>query len=275
MRTVLITGASSGIGRLTAELMSRHGWQVAATARDPAALDWAQGPHVAAFRLDVTDEASVETAVAAVVQRFGGLDVLVNNAGFGLFGPLEGATREDIERQFRTNVLGPITLIRAVLPHLRARRGGTIVNISSIAGRTATPFASLYHASKFALEGLSESLRFEAALHGVRVKLVEPGHVKTDFFGRSFRLARHPAYEAALDNYMQWVYRQDRRAPGPEKVAQTILRAAEDGSARLRYPVHGAAALALAALLPDALWRSLLAAGMTRRPRSARDGGDP
>ena len=270
VRTVLITGASSGIGRMTAELMAGRGWQVAATARDPSTLgEWAAaaGPSVATFRLDVTDEASIAAAVAAVVQRFGGVDVLVNNAGFGLFGPLEGTSAEDVERQLRTNVVGAIAMIRHVLPVLRARGGGTIVNVSSIAGRTASPFASLYHASKYALEGLSESLRYEAALHGVRVKLVEPGHFKTDFFGRSFRLAQHPAYEAALGNYMEWVYEEDRRAPGPEPVARAILRAAEDRSGRLRFPVRGRLALLLIALLPDALWRSLMAAGMTRRPR--------
>ena len=271
-RTVLITGASAGIGRVTAELMASRGWQVAATARDPSALsEWAAtaGPRVAMFRLDVTEEASIAAAVAAVVQRFGGLDVLVNNAGFGLFGPLEGATPEDVARQLDTNVVGAIAMIRHVLPVMRARGGGAIVNVSSIAGRTASPFASLYHASKFALEGLSESLRYEAALHGVRVKLVEPGHFKTGFFGRSFRLAQHPAYEAALGNYMEWVYAEDRKAPGPEAVARAILRAAEDRSGRLRYPVRGRLALLLVALLPDALWRSLLAGGMTRRPKAA------
>jgi len=272
-RTVLITGASSGIGRMTAELMASRGWQVAATARDPSTLEaWAAaaGPHVATFRLDVTDEASIAAAVAAAVQRFGGLDVLVNNADFGLFGPLEGATAEDVERQLRTNVVGAIAMIRHVLPVLRARGGGTIVNVSSIAGRMTAPFASLYHASKYALEGLSESLRYEAGLHGVRVKLVEPGHFKTDFFGRSFRLAQHPAYEAALGNYMEWVDAEDRKAPGPEPVARAILRAAEDRSGRLRYPVRGRLALLLVALLPDVLWRSLMAAGMTRRPRRKR-----
>src|SRR5205823_3306480 len=142
------------------ELFARRGWQVAATARDPAALgSWAAAGNVAALPLDVTDEASVAAAVAAAVGRLGPIDVLVNNAGYGLFGPLEGATAAEAEALFRTNVLGVAAVTRHVLPHMRERRTGVIVNVSSIAGRIAAPFASLYHATKFALEGLSESLR--------------------------------------------------------------------------------------------------------------------
>jgi len=269
-RTALITGASAGIGRLTAERMAERGWLVAATARDPATLhDLARAPNVVALRLDVTDEASIALAVQDVVARFGGIDVLVNNAGFGLFGPLEGTTAEQVELQLRTNVLGAVAVIRHVMPVMRGAGGGCIVNVSSIAGRTASPFASLYHASKFALEGLSESLRFEASLHGIRVKLVEPAHFKTGFIGRSLVLARHPAYDAQLDNYMAWVLAEDAKAPPPDAVASVILRAAEDRSPRLRYPVRGALILALTRFLPDALWRSLLGAGMTRRPKKA------
>src|SRR4051794_40471249 len=150
-KTVLITGCSSGIGRVTAELFARRGWRVAATARQPAALKgWAEGENVIALPLDVTDEASAATAVTAAVDRFGTIDVLVNNAGYGLFGPLEGATAEQLEAAFRTNVLGAMAMIRRVLPVMRERRSGTIVNVSSIGGRIAAPFASVYHATKFA-----------------------------------------------------------------------------------------------------------------------------
>ena len=267
-RTVLITGASSGIGRATAELMARRGWQVAATARDPAALaGLAPEPNLATFPLDVTDNAGIRTAVAAVVERFGGIDVLVNNAGFGAFGPLEGATAAQVELLFRTNLFGGISLIQEVMPIMRGRRGGTIINVSSIAGRTAAPFASLYHASKFAIEGLSESLRYEASLHGIRVKLIEPAHFKTNFMSRSMLRLQHAAYDGPFRNYMEWVDAEDLKAPGPEPVAAAILRAAEDSSPRLRYPVKGALILALTRFLPDAMWRSLLGAGMTRRPR--------
>ena len=269
-KTVLITGASSGIGRATAELMLQRGWQVAATARDLATLrSWPTQPGSEVFQLDVTDEASIAAAVAAVVSRFGGIDVLVNNAGYGVFGALEGASIEQIELQFRTNVLGSIAMIRHVMPVMRSRRSGTIINVSSIGGRTAAPFASLYHASKYAIEGLSESLRFEASLHGIRVKLVEPGHFKTGFISRSMVLTRHDAYDTELRNYIEWVYAEDKKAPTPEPVAEAILRAAEDPSPKLRYPVHGAFILALTRLLPDAVWRSLLGGGMTRRPKAS------
>ncbi|MFO0984364.1 MAG: SDR family oxidoreductase [Planctomycetota bacterium] len=259
-----------GIGRATAELMAQRGWQVAATARDPTAMHgWATAPNVAVLPLDVTQEASIARAVSSVFDRFGRIDVLVNNAGFGVFGPLEGATQEQIELQFRTNVLGAIAMIRQVMPIMRRQHSGTIVNVSSIGGRSAAPFAALYHASKFALEGLSESFRYEASLHGVRVKLVEPAHFKTGFISRSLVSTTHAEYEAPFRNYMEWVHEEDRKAPGPEPVARAILHAAEDRSARLRYPVRGALILALTSLLPDAMWRSLLGAGMTRRPKHA------
>ena len=267
-KTVLITGSSSGIGRAAAELFAARGWNVAATARDLSSLGtWAQQPNVAPLRLDVTDEPSIAAAVAATVSRFGSIDVLVNNAGYGLFGPLEGATTGQLEAQFRTNVFGLAAVIRHVLPGMRERRSGTIVNISSTAGRMAAPFASAYHATKFAVEGLSESLRYELSLHGIRVKLVEPGHFKTGFIGRSLRSTEHAAYDAAFCNYMEWVHHEDAKAPGPEAVAEVVFRAANDSSARLRYPVKGSLLLALVAVLPDAVFRSLLAAGMTRRPK--------
>lgn len=139
-RVVLITGASSGIGRLTAELFAREGWHVAATARDPAALAYLGAqPNTAPLRLDVVDRQSIASAVADTVARFRRIDVLVNNAGYGVFGPLEGTTPEQVEEQFRTNVIGAIEMIRAVLPVMRAQKGGTIINVSSIAGRIAVP----------------------------------------------------------------------------------------------------------------------------------------
>lgn len=135
----------------------------------------------------------------------------------------------------------------------------------------AAPFASLYHAGKFAIEGFSESLRYELSLHGIRLKVIEPAHFKTGFISRSLRMTAHPDYHLQFRNYMEWVYEEDRKAPDPEPVAEAILRAAEDPSARLRYAVHGALLLTLTRLLPDVLWRSLMGAGMTRRPkRSAR-----
>jgi NAD(P)-dependent dehydrogenase (short-subunit alcohol dehydrogenase family) len=271
MKTVLITGASSGIGRLAAELFARKGWNVAATARNSESLTaFANLPNIAAFQLDVTDRETIASAIDQAVAQFGRIDVLVNNAGYGVFGPIEGATPEDIDRQFRTNVAGAIEVIRHVMPIMRRQKGGTIINVSSIGGRIAAPFASLYHASKFALEGFSESFRYEAAIHGIRVKLIEPAHFKTDFMRRSLQLAPHPEYEAQFNNYMDWVRLEDEKAPTAQPVAEAILRAAEGRSDKLRYPVKGSLILALTHVLPDALWRSLMAAGLTRKPKLGR-----
>jgi NAD(P)-dependent dehydrogenase (short-subunit alcohol dehydrogenase family) len=181
-KTILITGCSSGIGFVTGQLFAARGWNVAATSRNIAALkSLAPLGTVLPLRLDVTDEDSIREAVAATEKRFGTIDVLVNDAGYGLFGPIEGATAEQFEAQFRTNVFGVVAMIRHVLPLMRKHRSGTIINMSSLAGRFGSPFLAPYSASKYALEGLSESLRFELMPHNIRVKLVEPGHFKSDF----------------------------------------------------------------------------------------------
>jgi NAD(P)-dependent dehydrogenase (short-subunit alcohol dehydrogenase family) len=265
--TVLITGCSSGLGRATAQLFAARGWNVAATARNPAALtDWARGDHVVALPLDVTNEASIASAVAAAHERFGVIDVLVNNAGYGLFGPLEGMSAEQIESQFRTNVFGTMAMIRHVLPAMRARGRGTLINLSSLAGRMADPFASAYDATKYAIEGFSESLRYELKPHGIRVRLIEPGHFKTDFIARSLQVVRHSAYETPLANWMAWMAHADEDAPPPDAVAKTIFKAATDRSNRLRYPVQANFFLMLHALLPDSMWQGMIGEGMNRQP---------
>jgi NAD(P)-dependent dehydrogenase (short-subunit alcohol dehydrogenase family) len=266
-RTVLITGSSSGIGQATARLFAERGWNVAATARNPSALAGWAGPPILTLPLDVTDDASIAAAVAATTARFGGIDVLVNNAGYGLFGPIEGATTKQLEAQFQTNVFGVVALMRQVIPLMRQRHSGAIITISSTGGRVASPFAAPYHASKYALEGLCESLRFELKPQGIRVKLIEPGHVKTSFT-RSLTWATHSAYEPQLSNWKTQVEQSGERAPGCEGVARVIFKAATDQSWRLRYLVQAGPVLALHATLPDALWSAMLSASMNRRPRS-------
>ena len=265
--TVLITGCSSGIGHVTAQRFASSGWNVAATARDPATIEGLASDSVATIRLDVTDELSIAAAVAATVARFGTIEVLVNNAGIGVFGPLESVSTEQLQREFQTNFFGAASMIRHVLAVMRPRRKGTIVNVSSIAGRIAGPFSSAYDASKHALEGLSESIRYELSLHGIRVKLVLPGHFKTDFTTRSLQWAKHDAYESERQNWQAWMKHEHEKAPSPEPVAAAIMKAATDSSGRLRYVVGGGAFLAIHALLPDAVWRAMMGAGMTRRPR--------
>jgi len=241
-QTVLITGASTGFGKATALHFAARGWQVVATMRDPAAgADLATHQNILVTRLDVQDLASIDQAIAAGVNRFGGIDAVVNNAGFGLFGIFEGASREKIQEQFDVNVFGVMDVTRAILPHFRARRKGTLVNVSSGAGVFGLPMISLYNASKFALEGFSESLSYELASQGIAVKIVEPGGVLDTKFGarssNEFGNASVPAgYEdfvAAAGKVFEGL-RASRQATS-EDVAEVIFEATTDGTDRLRY----------------------------------------
>lgn len=242
-RTVLITGCSSGFGETTARLFAARGWNVVATMRRPetgaalAALD-----NVLVTRLDVQDRASIEAAVADAIARFGRVDVLVNNAGFGLSGVFEATPRAKVLEQFEVNVFGVMDVTRAILPHFRANRSGVIVNISSGTGVFTLPTLSLYCASKFALEGFSEALAYELAGLGVAVKIVEPGGVVgTDFVRRS---GLEAAAVADLPDYEPFVgtarrifadLRASRAGATSDEVAEVIFSAATDGTDRLRY----------------------------------------
>lgn len=178
-RTVLITGCSSGIGKATAERLAAAGWTVYATARKVEALgDLPQCKHVA---LDVTDEASMSAAVESVLADAGQIDALVNNAGYSLSGAVETLSIDDMRREFETNVFGLVRLSQLVLPSMRERRTGRIVNIGSMGGRLTFPGGGAYHASKYAVEALSDALRYEVAGFGVKVVLIEPGLITTNF----------------------------------------------------------------------------------------------
>ncbi len=184
-KTVLITGTSSGFGKTAAKHFAGNGWNVIATMRNPAAeKDLVDSDDVLVTRLDVQDRASIDQAIAAGIARFGKIDALVNNAGFGLFGLLESFPREKIQEQFDVNVFGVIDVTRAILPHFRKNRGGVILNISSGAGVFTLPMLSMYCASKFALEGFSEALSYELASQNIVVKIIEPGGVTSTNFGK-------------------------------------------------------------------------------------------
>jgi NADP-dependent 3-hydroxy acid dehydrogenase YdfG len=235
--TILITGASSGLGKATAQLFQANGWNVIATMRTPdselAALD-----NVLVHQLDVTDTDSIASAVKAGIDRFGRIDVLVNNAGYGAYGPLEAFPREKILRQFNTNVIGLLDVTRAVLPHFRAQQSGIIINISSIGGKMAFPLGSLYHGTKFAVEGISEALRFETAAFNGRVKLVEPGAILTDFAGRSLDLSNDESmveYQALVGKLMAFTASFYENASTAEAIAAVVYEAATDGKDQLRY----------------------------------------
>src|SRR5215216_677679 len=182
-KTILITGASTGIGKATALLFQQRGWKVAATMRSPEKADDLKGlNNLACIRLDVTDISSIRQAITDVISQFGSIDAVVNNAGYGMVGPFEASTVEQVERQFATNVFGLMNVTRELLPHFRARGAGTFINISSMGGRITFPLYSVYHATKWAVEGFSESLQFELRQLNIKVKIVEPGPIKTDFY---------------------------------------------------------------------------------------------
>jgi len=257
-KTILITGSSSGIGKATARYFHRQGWNVVATMRRPEnETELGTLEQVLVTRLDVQDSASIAAAVSAGLERFGQIDVLLNNAGYGAYGLLEATPMEKIRRQFDVNVMGLLDTTKAVLPHLRANGRGTIVNISSIGGRVTFPLGTLYHGTKFAVEGLSEALHYELAAIGVQVKIVEPGFVNTDFAGRSFEFTN----DESLAEYQKLVgafqAAQAQRGTGgdePEVVAEVIYQAATDGTDRLRYTAgpYAAQLIATRAAVDDA-----------------------
>ncbi|WP_202935075.1 SDR family oxidoreductase [Halorussus amylolyticus] len=251
--TVLITGCSSGIGRETALAFLQDGWEVYATARNPADIEalGEKGCNIAT--LDVTDEGDIERVVERMIDEEGRIDCLVNNAGYAQLGPVEDVSLESVEDQFDVNVFGPHRLARAVLPHMRERRTGRIVNVSSIAGRLSVPGMGIYSGSKFAMEGITDALRPEAAEYGIDVVLVEPGPVNTAFVERAASeiegLDRSGAYEklyGILDD-TQAIGGGGPGAIHPREVGDTILDAANVTDPAARYPVGQVAKLSLLA----------------------------
>jgi len=243
-KSVLITGTSTGIGRAAAEMLAAKGYRVLATMRTPqkgddlAAAAESNGWDLTVLPLDVRDDASVQSAL----QKGGDIDILVNNAGFEVWGPLEEMTVDDLKDQFETNVYGPFRLITAVLPGMRQRGTGVIVNVSSVNGRVSAPLNGLYSASKYALEALSETLHYETGHFGLRCHIVEPGGVATPFPDNRRLVGAAAGDEGSpyRELITQWEGAAQRLAGGvraePEEVAAAILEAIETGD-RLRYPV--------------------------------------
>lgn len=266
--TILITGASTGIGRATAQLFAERGWSTAATMRAPEnAGDWSRRDNIFCLPLDVTQPASIRKAIADAIARFGVISAVVNNAGYGVVGPFEAASPEQIDRQIQTNLLGVMNVVREILPHFRERRSGVIVNVSSVGGRLTFPLYSLYHATKWGLEGFSEGLQFELRPHNIRVKIIEPGPIKTDFYNRSLDVVSKPglaAYDSFVSRAMPNLQAAGVTAPGPEVVARVIFRAVTDGSWKLRYPANGALFLALRRLFPESLFRAIVNRAVVR-----------
>lgn len=237
--TIFITGASSGIGRATALHFHERGWNVVATMRSPdKAGALADMERVLVTPLDVLDPDTIASARDAALDRFGRVDVLLNNAGYGAYGPLEAFPMERIERQFATNVIGLLAVTKAFLPGFRRSEAGTIVNISSIGGRMTFPLGTLYHGTKFAVEGLSEALHYELEAFGVRVKLVEPGMIKTDFGGRSFDFCNDASlteYQGTVQKLFAYWGEIGSTPSDPSVVAEVIWAAAHDDTGTLRF----------------------------------------
>lgn len=245
MNTVFITGASSGIGKETVKYFAQKGWNVAATMRNPSKeTELTKIANVKLYTLDVNDAASIEAALKGAIADFGGIDVVLNNAGFAVVGPFESATDDEIRKQFETNVFGVMRVTKAILPHFRQKNKGTIITVTSMGGLITFPLYSLYHSTKWAMEGFMESLRYELRPFNIKVKNIEPGAIKTDFYERSMNRTDKPefnmydAYSAVAHGNMDKVA---LNAPGPNVVAKKIFKAANSGTFRLRYPVGGGA----------------------------------
>jgi len=260
MKSVVITGSSSGIGRAAAIYFAQQGWNVAATMRSPekeTALR--ELKNVKLYVLDVTDTASVERALKQIQQDFQNIDVVVNNAGFGADGVFESMTDEFIEKQFNTNVFGLMRVTREAVKIMRTQKAGTIVQIASVGGRVAFPLYSIYHGTKWAVEGFTESLQYEVAPFNIKLKLIEPGAIKTEFYGRSRAFVK-PDYTTEYDAFVKQCEAVSMDAgdkgASPEAVAKTIFKAANDSSTKMRYPIAYPAnvLLPLKRLLPERLF---------------------
>lgn len=248
MKTVLITGASSGFGRLTAIALAKQGHRVIATIRDPsrrqdllvAAQSIESGGQIEVVELDVTDFVRVSDVVGEVINRFGKIDVLVNNAGYAAGGFVEEVPMEAWKHQFETNFFGVVALTRAVLPHMRARRSGTIINMSSISGRIGFPGLGPYASSKYAVEGFSESLRLEMVPYGVHVVLVEPASYKTAIWAKGLANAvvrKDSPYVEEMYRMVQGVQQISTSANDPQEVVNLLQSIVQMKHPTLRYPI--------------------------------------
>ena len=257
-KVVLITGCSTGIGRDLAQRLSQSGYIVVATARNVEAMD----DLITALKLsiDVTDPESIQNAIAATLKRFGRIDVLVNNAGYAQVGAIEELTDNQVRQMYEVNVFGAMRMIRAVVPHMRQQKAGRIINISSIAGKMATPVNGSYSSTKFALEALSDALRLELAPFDIQVILVEPGAIKTNFdqtaHAHGDEIVSNPAspYRTLYQKYQQVSDRMRGQEPGPQAVSKVIQQALESSKPKARYLAGVAMSGRLIIYLRDLVW---------------------
>lgn len=249
--TILITGCSSGFGKASASLFLARGWNVIATMRTPKPDLFEESDRLLILPLDVTQPDTIASAIETGIARFGKIDVFVNNAGIGYFGAHEAVSDHAIRQLFETNTFGVMAANRAILPHMRERGAGTIINVTSSVGIAPMPLVAAYSASKYAIEGFSESLAYEAGVLGIRVKIVQPGLAPTTHFSaNSGALGGYPvppAYAGHAGRYFQSMQEYPTSYTTEEDVANAVYAAATDGTDKLRYPA-GADSVMLAEL---------------------------
>jgi NAD(P)-dependent dehydrogenase (short-subunit alcohol dehydrogenase family) len=258
-RVALVTGGSSGIGEETASGLRAAGFTTYAVARRVDRMEKLAAAGVTTFAMDVTDDASMVAGVERIIAEHGRLDVLVNNAGYGSYGSVEDVPIDEARRQFEVNVFGLARLTQLVTPHMRAQQSGRIVNVSSIGGKFYEPLGAWYHATKFAVEGFSDSLRVELAPYGIRVVIVEPGPILTEWntIARDslVEVSKGTAYEQQAEGVRRRMEKADqpRTASGPDVVAKKIVKAATTSRPKPRYPVGKGAGTIVTSrrLLPD------------------------
>jgi short-subunit dehydrogenase len=275
-KTVLITGCSTGIGRATAEHLAARGWNVYATARRPESIQDLEAKGCKVLALDVCDEGSMQAAVTSVEQAEGAVGVLVNNAGYSQSGAVESVPLDQVRRQFETNVFGLVRMIQLVLPGMRRQRWGKVVNISSMGGKLTFPGGGFYHGTKYAVEAISDALRWEVRGFGVDVIVIEPGLIKTHFGDTavgsiddmSAGNGPYAEFNQAVATATAGIYEgpMARLGAGPEAVAKKIEKAISSRRPRTRYPVTASARLALTQrkLLTDRMWDAMLASQFPR-----------
>lgn len=237
--TILITGCSSGFGKATVSLFLARGWNVIATMRSPKSELFETNDRLLIASLDVTNPKSVSDAIAQGIARFGRIDVFVNNAGVGMFGAHEAVPDDVVRQVFETNTFGVMAANRAIVPHLRERRAGTIINVTSSVGIAPMPLVAAYAASKYAIEGFSESLAYELGAFGIRVKIVQPGLAPTTSFGANSggRVVEVPAaYADYAGRFLQSMQQYATAYTTEQDVAEAVYAAATDDRDQLRYP---------------------------------------
>jgi NAD(P)-dependent dehydrogenase (short-subunit alcohol dehydrogenase family) len=269
-KAVLITGCSSGIGRATAEHLAEKGWNVYATARRPDSIADLEAKGCKLLALDVTDEASMQQAVAAVEQAEGAVGVLLNNACYSQSGAVEAVPLDEVRRQFETNVFGLVRMCQLALPGMRRQRWGRIVNVSSMGGKLVFPGGGFYHGTKYAVEAISDALRFEVRGFGVDVVIIEPGLITTEFGETAAgTVGEQPADDGAYGKFNAAVAKATKEAyegplaklgGGPETVARKIEKAISKRRPKTRYTVTASARMALTqrSLMTDRMWDGVL-----------------